>query len=78
MGQWLVSFTEYLEAERNAAENAREAYRRDLEQWLAFLSAEQLSETEVTGDDIYAFSGRAQKPHRASRATHTGAQTVFY
>lgn len=82
MGQWLVAFTEYLEAERNAAENTREAYRRDLEQWLAFLEAEQLGESDVTGDDIYAFLGalrnRTEPLERRTQARKLSSIKSYY
>jgi integrase/recombinase XerC len=61
MGPWLVQFLEYLEFERNAAQNTRLAYARDLEQWIEFLEAEQIETGLVSGDDIYAFLGGLRK-----------------
>jgi len=78
----LAAFLNYLEAERNAAANTREAYARDLGQWFAFIEREQLNENEVTGEDIYAFLGtlkvRDQALERRSQARKLSAIKSFY
>src|SRR5262245_27292661 len=53
--QWLESFLEMQAAERGAAANTLEAYRRDLRHFLAFLAARGQGPGSVESHDIGAF-----------------------
>jgi integrase/recombinase XerD len=51
----LHDFLDMLAVERGAAYNTREAYRRDLERYLAFLQEKSLEPSGVSGSDIAVF-----------------------
>lgn len=78
----LAAFLEYLETERNAAQNTREAYGRDLKQWLEFVAREGIGADELSGEDIYAFLGtlktRDQHLERRTQARKLSAIKSFY
>lgn len=82
MRRHLAGFLNYLEAERNAAVNTREAYARDLAQWFDFLEREAIADTDVTGEDVYAFLGtlkiREKGLERRSQARKLSAIKSFY
>ncbi len=78
----LAEFLIFLETERNAALNTREAYARDLAQWLDFLEREAIAEKDITGEDIYAFLGtlkhHEQALERRTQARKLSAIKSFY
>jgi integrase/recombinase XerC len=78
----LAEFLTFLETERNAALNTREAYARDLGQWLDFLEREGIAEKDLTGDDVYAFLGTLKTHEKAlerrSQARKLSAIKSFY
>lgn len=78
----LAAFLQYLESERNASLNTRDAYGRDLAQWLDFLGREGIGENDITGEDIYAFLGtlttRDQPLERRSQARKLSSIKSFY
>lgn len=78
----LAAFLTYLEVEKNAAENTRAAYARDLAQWLTFQEREGIADKDLTGDDIYAFLGtlrtREQALERRSQARKLSAIKSYY
>ena len=82
MRQWLQTFAEYLEVERNASVNTREAYARDLGQWCAFMEAEGIAAEDAVGDDIYAFLGalrkRTEPLERRTQARKLSAIKAYY
>lgn len=82
MRQHLGAFIEFLEAERGLAVNTREAYRRDLTQWLNFAECEGLTDGDITGEDIYGFLGslrsRQEALERRSQARKLSAIRSFY
>lgn len=67
----LEQFIEMLIAERGAAENTVVAYRRDLEDFSAFVSARGRPASQASSDDIRAFLGaiarRGLSPRTAAR-----------
>lgn len=80
-GQHLVgSFLEMMSAERGAAENTIEAYRRDLESYGAFLSANSKTYLDASRDDVTGFvAGLAAAGLSASTsARHLSAIRQFH
>ncbi|HMY10595.1 MAG TPA: tyrosine recombinase [Turneriella sp.] len=82
MRQHLAGFIHFLEDERGLAANTREAYQRDLSQWLEFAEREGLAPDEITGEDIYSFLGslrsRNEPLERRSQARKLSAIKSFY
>lgn len=78
----LAGFLTFLEAERNAALNTREAYARDLTQWFDFTEREGIAEKDISGEDIYAFLGTLQTREkgleRRSQARKLSAIKSFF
>lgn len=76
----LDPFLEMLAAERGAATNTQEAYRRDLEAFAAFLAKRRRSLEEAGADDIRAFMGRLAQAGMAPRtaARRLSALRQFY
>lgn len=82
MRQWFADFTEFLESEQNAATNTREAYARDVEQWINFLDREGLEFKDISGEDVYAFIGnlkvREKLLERRTQARKLSAIKAFF
>jgi len=82
MRQHLVGFLHFLEDERGLAANTREAYARDLLQWLDFTEREGLTADEITSEDIYSFLGslrnKTKALERRSQARKLSAIKSFY
>ncbi|MBV6493014.1 MAG: Tyrosine recombinase XerC [Turneriella sp.] len=76
------TFLAYLESEKNLSRNTLLAYENDLKQWFAFLEKEQIEETQIVGDDVYAFLGtlrtRGENLERRSQARKLSALKAFY
>ncbi len=62
----LAQFLKMFSAERGAAQNTLEAYRRDLEAFFAFLDENQLTDLTVKTQDIQAYLREEAKSGRAS------------
>lgn len=75
MPEGLTLFLEYLEVEKNSAQNTREAYERDLKQWFEFLGRESIEHHEISGEDIYAFLG-GLKSHQQPLERRTQARKL--
>lgn len=76
----LAGFLSYLRVERGLAENTLEAYRRDLQQYLKFLSARKIqSPAEIKGGHITAYLMQLQKEGRrpATMARRLSAVRTF-
>ncbi len=69
----IEAFLEMLAAERNAAANTINAYRRDLEEWGIWLKDRRLSALKVKKDALEAFVAEL---HRAKRAPTTIARKL--
>jgi integrase/recombinase XerD len=69
----LESFIEMLHAERNAAQNTIEAYRRDLADFAAFLVRRDAALLSADADSIRAYLA---KLHRAGMAPRTAARRL--
>jgi len=65
--QWISQFLEMLAAERGAADNTLQAYRRDLDDFLAFLGKRDQALNVVLPADISAYM-RALGPNGAEGA----------
>ena len=76
----IEDFLEMLAAERGAARNTTDAYRRDLEDFSAFLTASGVSLTAVTARDISAYVKHTSEMGlaAASRARRLSALRQFY
>jgi integrase/recombinase XerD len=69
MREHIDAFIEYILVEKGLAENTIVSYRRDLEQWAAFLLArERSSFAEAARDDVLAYLDECRK-RRLARAT---------
>jgi len=80
-GEALIeAFIEMLAAERGAAANTQEAYRRDLDAFVGFLGKRRRGLSEATADDIRAFMGQLAKAGMAPRtaARRLSALRQFY
>jgi integrase/recombinase XerD len=73
LSRHLESFIEMLRAERNAAQNTIEAYRRDLADLTAFLARRG---TELAAADAAAIRAYLAKLHRAGMAPRTAARRL--
>src|SRR3546814_13349468 len=71
LGRHLQAFLEMLVAERNAAANTVEAYRRDLENFTGFLARRQTRPETADGEAIRAYlaqmSGSGMAPRTMAR-----------
>ena len=54
-------FLEMMSAERGAAKNSIDAYRRDLEAWFAFLKSRDVGVPEAATQDVRDFQGEAER-----------------
>ena len=76
----ISSFLQMLEAERGAAVNTLDAYRRDLEDFSAFIASEDQSFDAVTRKDIQSYIQHLSRSDMAaaSRARRLSAIRQFY
>lgn len=75
----IASYLDMLAAERGAARNTLEAYRRDLEDFRSFLSARSTAITDATRSDLSQFlQSLAEELSPASRARRLSAIRQLY
>jgi integrase/recombinase XerD len=76
----LSRFLEMMSAERGAAQNSLEAYRRDLEIYLAFLAGRRVAAVLATTDDVSAFQAENERfgLARATSARRLSAVKQFH
>lgn len=76
----VADFLAMLSAERGASANTIEAYGRDLDGFLGFLSDRRVAPLEARADDVQAYVGFLAAEGRAptSRARHLSAIKQFY
>ncbi len=80
LGRHLPLFLDYLAAEKGLAANSLEAYRRDLADFGAFLTAKKIDPLKVTRGDVVAYLGgrRAEGMSPRTLARETSALRGLY